>query len=357
MKSLRHYQKCKEVCLSVYNKLKQVVNDNTLSDVSELIKLGNDALDNALKGDSQVFIPVCISLNDCVGYYSDEITNLDVRKEYSLVRVGDIVKIEMGVVIDDCILHFGETFIAKGGKESRNNGSSIDYERIIKKLNEIPKRLCKKVYSELDEENQYRLVNDDVSNFITAECTKFDCYPVENSISYKATVSQYENQEEKIILGFKQKFSECDEWILLDNPCYDIQNGDVFNINITIVPERETSYVYNGKVYKQNEHIYSELHQPHLYRFTGESFPFRLKSVRDFINAVKPVYKTNFFNKNKLDKLVTNVKTKIGLQYTQKQNIVKSYPVVYLKRTSSVMIPVFYKKCTVYMWDDKLYLV
>jgi methionine aminopeptidase len=367
METIKHYKLGKDICQGVYSKLKQVINDTKLSDVSQIISLGNDTLTLKLKDDGEIFIPVCISLNDCISFYSDEQTNLDIKKEYSLVRIGDVVKIEMGVIIEGCMLHFGETFIATGGKESRHDHGKeslcIDFERVVKKLNEIPKRLCKKLYPELDDNNETRLVNDDISNFITAECTKFDCYPVENAISYKGNIESFEAQTENIILGFKQKFDDTDEWILLDNPCYDIQNGDVFNLNITIVPERETDYMYNGKVYKQNEHVYIEPHSPHLYRFTGETHQYKLKSVREFINAVKPSNKTKdgeyncLFNKNNLEPIINKIKTKLGLQYTVKDGVVNSYPVVYLKRTSSMTIPVFFKKCTVYMWDNKLCLV
>jgi methionine aminopeptidase len=301
MESVKYYKQGKDICLNVYTQLKQVIQENKLGDLSEISKLGNDLLKDALSSKGSVFIPISINLNDCISFYVDELVNQEIRKEYSVVRVGDVVKIEMGVVIEGCILHFGETFIASGGKERREWNTETDTNKnanILKKLNDIPKRLCKKVYPELDDSNDIRLVNDDISNFVTSECTKFDCYPVTNTISYKGTIDSYENQDEKIILGFKPKYDETDEWIILDNPCYDIQNGDVFNLNITIVPERETNYVHNGKVYKQNEHIYTEPHPPHLYRFTGETLKFNLKSVREFINAVKTKYLRNFFNKN-----------------------------------------------------------
>lgn len=328
METLKYYQTGKDLCQRVYKYIKEQTETET--DIEKLLTNGTSKLRDLLGSKGQVFIPVCTSVNNCIGMYHGSGT----------LQEGDVVKVEMAVCIKDCITHFGETFLYKSTNE--------DHKRILKKLKDIPKNLCKKVMAEETSDGEIRLVNDDVTNFITAECTKFDCYPLENVVSYKGNLEGYLSGEDRITLGFKKQ--EDEEYVLFDNPCYDLEDNDVFNINVTIAPEYESQYTYKGKIYNENEFVYSELEEPHLYRFTGEKKMYRLQSVREFINTVGKKYGYCAFTKT------DSPKNKLGLKYTLQDGVTVGYPVRYVKQIDTI-IPVFCKIFTVYTRDGKLLIV
>lgn len=356
--NIEDYELAHKLCKAVYLKLSALIENECLSDLQVVLKRGRDVFKEELEGKENVeeSFPLSISLNNCVGFYTREYFSESIRSEFEVIHPDDIVKIELGVMVNGARVHFGETFIAKlkGSTLPIRVMNRGENERIIKNLSKVAKKMCKSVVVEED-----RIINDDISNFIAGECSKFDCYPVENTISYKSNTSdlEYEADTNQIILGFKRKLDELEEWIILDNPCCDIEEGDVYNLNIAIVSEREEFYTYNNKIYKQNEHLYSIPHPSHIYRLNGQTHSYRLKSVREFYNKVKKNHHLNAFDYSTL--YVEDPKNRIGITNFLKEDIVTQYPVRYIKKTftEDTIRPVFYKKCTFYRKDNKLCLI
>lgn len=349
---IQDYKTSRQVCKKVYTYIKDTIVKREETKVVDIIKDSTVFLEKECKRkDAQVAFPICISLNNCLGYYIHESNVEYIKKEFEEIQSGDVVKVEFGVVLNDARVHYGETFILSRDitKEMR---IKKDYSSVLKKLNEIPKKMCKKVKME-----DSRLTNDDVANFIAGECTKFDCYPAENIVSYKTNVDldMYETDESQIILGFSKKVDETGEWILLDNPCCDIEQGDVYNLNITIVPEREEFYTYNNKTYKQNEHIYTSPTLSHVYRLTGLFHNFKLKSVKEFFNLVKKNHSYNAFDY--VTEYQSNPKYRIGLSEMLKESVMTEYPIRYIKNIEGEIRPVFFKKITFYMDSGRLHLI
>lgn len=364
---LEDYQKTKLVCEAVYKYIKK--NSNKTDDTQVLRQWAQEYLENTLsrilKETGQVYnitTPVLVSPDNCVGNYvtdPEDTTTWESFKELSLTTP-QVIKIEFGLKKNKSTIEFGETFVRHPTGESTTE--SKRYTSLIQKLENLPKKLIKTVKGEQDEtqkEAKLLLLNDDIRQFIEAECTKFNCAAVENTISYKDPYHtddplELESMEAQIILGFKRKFSEDEEWITIDNPCCEIEDGDVYNLDIRIVEERDTPLTYNGKVYKEYEHVYGDYPESQLHRLSGAIYKLKTASGREFYSRLKNRYGHSKFLKQVEVKCA---KDRLGFKDTNLHNLLTEYKTKYIKTIDNRRFPVFMKKCTVYYKDGELHLI
>jgi methionine aminopeptidase len=264
--------------------------------------------------------PTSISLNNCVGNYILE----NGQDDYNTIKDGDIVKIEVGVNIGGCIAVCGETINAR--KKT---------DKYVKFLNTLQKGVVKRLKGT-------DTINDDIKTYIERECTNNNCFPVENTFSYQHVNGHLKTADSKyIVLNHKKYYDEGDNLIVDENICFDIDEGDVFTVNLTIIPDTDKN---------ETEHTYIEKHTPHIYRFNEYHYSLRLKCSKEFTNAVKLKHRNNAFS---ILPYMNNVKYRLGSREPHENGILDSYPVLYAKDN----MPVYHKKFTIVVEKDEALLL
>ena len=116
---IENYKKSSTICKNVYNFIKENVKENIT--VQNVLEIGNEFLQKTIKKNCSkenividIAVPICISLNNCVGYEND------LNK---IINKTDIVNIELGISYCGCIVIFSESFCLnddKGVKKIKN---------------------------------------------------------------------------------------------------------------------------------------------------------------------------------------------------------------------------------------------
>lgn len=330
---LTKYNECARICGLVMNALMKEVTsisgENTL-DVVTLCKRGNDMIESEL---SKVYkkekrkgigYPVCISLNNCVGHYVHEKNN----ERYNKIKSGDVVKIELGVNIGEAIAILGETVEAPS--DSKSHGAYIQF------LNDIAPKIAKMMCTKNnDPVTNEVLTNDDIRIFIESSCTNNGCFPVENCVSYQMFPGQLLTENSKYIITNHQQYYDDDDVPLTpQNICMDLEKGEIFTINLTIVPE------VDGEV------KYVQPNEPHVFRFNGNFYNLRLKSSREFCAKAKGKHFTNAFWSGEYS---DSPKMRIGIKESEECGILDGFEVFYTKD----YIPVYHKKFNVIVGEKE----
>lgn len=314
MEKIEIYKLASSICKTVYEKIKNNVKNTR--QVSELINMGEMYLKeefDKIERDCKIVFPVCISLNNTIGY----------SRRKCDIKDGDIVKIEFGVSVDGCINILGETFVV-------NNES---YENVIKMLNKLKKdkellKLCVPGES-----------NDSIRMYIESKCTDYNVFPIENCVSNQHVDSQLRRDDAKyIVLNYIKYYDENDNLLSGDNFCYELEDGDVFTLNITVVGESNVyKYIEDGSdVYKFNEYKDS----------------LKLSASRQFLNKYKKKNEENAFCINNETtggfKCGTGIlKTRIAIKECIEKGILDEYCITRITDENKCIIPVFFKKFTI----------
>ena len=330
---LTKYNAAAKICGDVYSTLKSLVLDDDNLSIKELCIYGNNMINDKClqifkrEKNKGVGFPVSISLNNCVGNYVYE----DSQSRFNTIQVGDVVKVEVGVNIGGCIAVLGETFV-KSKKEQ--DAAAIDKENeYISFLNTLTHQVVNKLMRSGE-------TNDEIRFFVESECTKEGCFPVENCIGYQHLDDQLKTNESKyIVLNHQKYYDDDDNLCVEENVCFDLEQGEVYTLNLTIVQD-----IPNDS--QQTEHVYKELHPPHIYRFNEYFYNLKLKSAREFAARVKKESGRNAFVLN--DKVKTN-KDKMGLKECVDSGILDNYQVLYHKHGFNV----YHKKITIVIGEKK----
>lgn len=324
---LTKYNTAAKICGQVWTTLKDNIVSGKILDIQELEQLGNSIIETECnkiykrEKNKGIAFPTSISLNNCVGNYLYEPS----KNEFNKIKSGDIVKIELGVNISGCIAILGETIIYNETDNTNHN-----YIQIINLLNDLPKNIIKMI--------KPGEINDDIKMFIESKCTELNCFPVENTISYQHLDGQLNTQESKYILTHYQKYyDEDDNLISEENLCFEFLENEIYTINLTVIPNNEETEI---------EHIYSQPHESHIYRFNEYYYNLKLKSSREFCSEVKGRWGTNAFNGTQYK---DNVKYRLGIKESLENGILTEYPIYYSKDN----LPVFHKKFTIVITKDK----
>lgn len=319
--TLNNYKLAGKICKLVINKLKNQILEKNQNDILQLSNLGNKLLLEEYekitkKNDAKIAFPTCISLNNCVGYYVYENNN----NEFNFIKPDDLVKIELGLNINGSINITGDSFFM--------NNKNNDME-VFKMLNKLENKITKLA--------NVNSTNDDIKMLIESYCTNYEYFPVENTVSYQHLLEHIQTDESKyIITNFQKYYDEDDNLMIPQDICFELEENDVFTINLTIIP--------NNK--EEKNHIYCEKHLPHIYKYNEYFHNFKLQSSKEFYANIK---KNHGFNAFSMVDYQKNVKNRIGLKESLENGILNSYPILYNKEK----LPVFFKKFTLIIGKEK----
>jgi methionine aminopeptidase len=319
---LTKYNICAKICGTIMKELVENIRNKTILNVLELCKYGNNRIieecnkiykKETIKG---IAFPTCISLNNCSGNYIYEESKGD---EFNFIKVGDIIKIEIGVNISGCIAILGETITYDNSEE----------DDIIKLLNGLQKDIVKMI--KVDE------INDEIKIHVESKCTEYNCFPIENCTSYQQLDGHLNTQDSKfIILNYNKYYDGDDNLVVDENLCFEFEEGDIFNINLTVIKNNQ----------ENDEHTYIESHEPHIYRYNEYFYNLKLKTSREFFSMIKSKYGNNAFDCREYK---SNIRNRIGIKESLENGIMTGYPILYSKDKSCI----YHKKFTIIVGKDK----
>lgn len=325
---LTKYNACAKICGIVFREIVFKISNNEILETNLLNEYGDRRILEECnkiykREDKNIAFSTSISLNDCVGNYIYQ----EARDDYNIIKNGDVVKIELGVNISGCIAVLGETIIY-------NQEANQDYQKYLDLLNELSVSIPKMIIP--------GSLNDDVKIMVESKCTEAGCFPVENSISYQHIDGQLETEDSKYIITNYQKYYDDDDNLAVpENLCFEFEPGEVYTINLTIIPN---DYEKDD----ETQHEYYEPHDSHIYRFNDNYYNLKLKMSREFCSVSKNKYDTNAFNCLPYKK---NARWRVGIKECLDNNILDEYPIIYNKDK----LPVFHKKFTLVVSHNKCF--
>lgn len=316
------YVSASNICKKVFNEIKHKIKYEECLNVEELATFSNNRLlqecesvykKEKVKG---IAFPTSISINECVSNYVYEPTH----NKHCVIKKDDTVKVEMGINIGGCIVVLGETLAT--------NDTDMVY---INFLDSLSKTVVENI--------QHGQTNDEIRILVESKCTELDCFPIENCTSYQVLDGHLRTEDSKYIILNHQKYYDVDDNLAVEpNLCFEFEEGEVYNINLTILPEQEI------------EHVFKEFHRPHIYRFNEYFYNVKMKCSKEFINNVKKQHGNNAFV---LQDVIKSNKDKLGFKECYENGLLEEYPVLYHKNhvksySKKFTIIVNEKKCTKY---------
>lgn len=328
---LTKYNAAAKICGIVF---KEIVSKITSGEILET-RLLNEYGDNRIMEECTkiykrelvkgIAFPTCISLNNCVGNFIYETGSA----EFNTIKTGDVVKIELGVNLGGCISVLGETIVY-------NEIDNKKYSKYFDLLGDLQKSIVSLMIP--------GNLNDDVRIIIESKCTETGCFPVENTISYQHLDGQLDSWESKYILtNYKKHYDIDDNLLVPENICFEFESGDVFTIDLKIIPNDYDEF-------DEATHKYIQPHEPHVYRFNDQYQNLRLKMSREFCSMAKAKHGTNAFN---CISYKSDARSRLGIKDCVTNGILESYPVLYSKDK----YPVFHKKFTIVVGDEKCHVL
>lgn len=308
MDNYKNYNESSNVCKKVYNYIKSIASSE--GKVGDVLKKGNEFLKRATKEKSEfkIAIPICISLNNCVGYEND----LE-----RIIKLNDIINVEIGISYDGCIVILCETFCI---------GKDIKYTKI---LNSLQKNILKTIKN--------GETNDEVKILLESKCTDKGVFPIENCISYEQFPNILNSYESKyIVLNYKKYYDE-DDNLVVENDCFEFEKGETYTINLSIV---DTS--------KECDGITEEIGKGVIYRFNENRYNLRLNCAREFLSKIKKKHNEYAFDISEYN----SAREKMGIKECYDNNILEVYPKMYVKNSN-----VYTKKFTIMVGENESILL
>lgn len=234
--------------------------------------------------------PVCISVNNVVCHFSPLHSEED-----TILKDGDIVKIDLGIHIDGFIAGLAHTVVVGASKENKITGRKADVLLAAYYAAEIAQRLVKPGNS-----------NNDVTDAVMKVAAEFNCKPVEGMLSHQL--------QQNVIDGEKTIIQNPSEGQRKDHKKCEFELHEVYGVDVLIstgdgkAKESET----RTTVYKKTDTIYS----------------LKMKASRTFFNEVSNKFTMMPFT---LRACEDEKKSKLGITECVRHELLIPYPVLYEK--------------------------
>ena len=337
------YNTAARICNHVFNLLKRKIENNEVLDIKTLYDIGMKEIEvvcnNAYKKIERkgVAYPISINLNNCVDHY---IPDLDYKKEQnsvikeqnSIIKDNDIVKIKLGVDIDGCIAMYCNTFIYTKNNNVIGENLTISKNEHIKQseyyidfLNRLQNDITKQMFS--------GNTNDELKILIESKCTEYNLFPLINCKSYEHTGNQiYNNDGKYMILNYKRLYDK-DDYLLVDNECFEFLEDEVYTININVVPEDMNDDNNIDKCKENYTDVYTDEDNSRIYRLNDLFYSFKLKASKNFFSTV---YKKHHYNAFNISEYTYDMNMKFGMKECKRSNVLQNLPLMYTKNKNTV---------------------
>lgn len=255
-----------KICGKIYKELKSKIESGERS-IPELVQYGDSRLNEELASIYKNNVYKCISVPVCIS-----IDNYIENNRVGEIKANSVIKIDLGVVIDQCTSILGETF-----------SLSLDYSKQLKFLDTLQTELVNTInefranYHDDPEDEENILTNDELRIIIESKCTENDVFPVENCKSY-----QVDSEDPVYMILNYQKVYDKDDYLVTENDCFELETDQIylFNLSITDAEDYKIKVVEGNRLVNVNEY----------------SKPLRLQSSNAFYKMAKHKYKQNIFD-------------------------------------------------------------
>eukprot|EP01128_Nolandella_sp_AFSM9_P011297 TRINITY_DN7_c9_g1_i1.p1 TRINITY_DN7_c9_g1~~TRINITY_DN7_c9_g1_i1.p1 ORF type:complete len:377 (+),score=126.29 TRINITY_DN7_c9_g1_i1:58-1188(+) len=257
-----------------------------------LIELGASNTYKKVKmGNKGIGFPTCVSINNCIGHFSPLPEDPNV-----VLKVGDVVKIDMGCHINGYVSQCAHTLIL--GAEGAVTGKIGDVICAAHYASECAIRLLRPGKT-----------NTDVSNAIAKVANLFQVSPVEGVISHMQ--KQHLVDGNNVILNKADVENQAEEFVFETNQVYGI------DIVMSTGEGRSRELTNRTTVYK---------------RAVDRNYQLKLQASRAVFSEINKKFPSLPFTLRSLDEK----KRRLGIVELVKHDLLDSYPVLWEKEGETV---------------------
>jgi len=240
------------------------------------------------KVEKGVAFPTSISADNCLGHFSP------LSEDTTLLKEGDLIKIDLGVQIDGFISVVAHTIVVTSHPEQPITGRKADV-------------ICAAHYAA---ECAHRLVkpgkkNTDVTEAIAKVADQFKCQPVEGVLSHQ--MKRYVIDGNKVIISKATLDHKVEE--------FEFEENQVYSIDIVMSTGEGKS-----KELETRTTIYK--------RAVDQNYLLKMKASRYVLNEINQHFPTFPFTLRALDEK----RGRLGITECIKHDLVYPYPVLYEKQ-------------------------
>lgn len=319
-----------KICGKIYKELKIKIENGDKS-ISELVQYGDNRLNEELASIYKNNVYKCIAVPVCIS-----IDNYIENNRVGEIKSDSVIKIDLGVVIDQCTSILGETF-----------SLSCDYDKQLKFLDTLQTNLVKVInefranYHDDPDDDENILTNDELRIVIESKCTENDVFPVENCKSYQVDSEDPVN----MILNYKKVYDK-DDILITENDCFELETDQVYLFNLSITDTDTDTEEYKIKGVEGSR----------LVNVNENCKALRLPSSKTFYKMAKHKYKNNIFDVQDYIYIEgkEDVKNKLAILNCIRSGALVEYPVTYLHPTES---NVFSKKFVIIIREKDCYVL
>jgi len=242
-----------------------------------------------------IAFPTCISVNNCVCHFSPTKNDPD-----CVLKVGDVVKIDLGAHIDGFIAVVAHTLIVGASVDNKATGKKADV--VLAAYNAVQTAL--------------RLLKSGNSNYLVTEAVQkvaesYKCKPIEGMLSHQLKQSKIDG--EKTII---QNPSEAQR---KEHEKCNFETHEVYAIDVIISSGEGVGREKDTKV--------------SIYKKTEENYQLKLKASRSFYAEVKSKHGSMPFNLRQFEE---ETKARMGVVECVSHKMIDPFQVLYEKPSEYV---------------------
>ncbi|EGR29829.1 hypothetical protein IMG5_148130 [Ichthyophthirius multifiliis] len=240
--------------------------------------------------------PTCISVNEICGHYSPLISDSeDKEKDQSLLKEGDVVKIDLGAQIDGFIALAAHTVVCRSEKKQKVQGRKADV--VLAAYNAL--QACLRTLKPGNNNNQ-------TSEIIQKVVDQYKCNPLEGVLSHE--LKKYMIDGNNCIIN-KDTYDQ-----KVDLHEYNVNEVYALDIIVSTGDGKPKETEFRTTVYK---------------RALENSYNLKTKHGRAFFHTLIEKYPALCFSMRNFE---DEISTKLGVAECLKHDLLNSYPVLTEKK-------------------------
>jgi curved DNA binding protein len=232
-----------------------------------------------------IAFPCCISVNNIMGHYSP------MADESSLIKEGDIAKIDLGCHLDGFVAQAAHTVFVSANPTERATGKKADVVLAAYHAMLAAQRTIKEMTT-----------NTSVTSVIAQVCAEYETNPVEGVLSHKMKKHLIDGND--VIINKETPEQKVEE--------FELAPGDVIGLDIFVSTGegKPKEGDYRTTVYK---------------RELDTQYNLKIKSARAFFSEVNKKYPTLPFSIRAFEE---STAAKIGVKECVNHDLISGYPVL-----------------------------
>lgn len=242
-----------------------------------------------------IAFPTCVAVNNCINHYSPLMSDND-----TILKTGDVVKIDMGAHIDGFIAVVGHTVVVGASKNKKVTGRKADVMLAAHYASEAALRLVKP-----GNENYA------VTDTVTKIAKSYNCKPIEGMLSFQLQQGRIDGEKTIIQNPTDAQRKEVEKQTF--------EKYEVYGVDVIISTGE-------GRGKEQDVRVT-------VYRKTDEVYHLKLKASKEFFIQVQRNYRDMPFTLRAFD---DEKKARMGVLECVTHKLIDPYPVLWEKKSELV---------------------